>query len=257
MSAPQARLLLVKAHLSSTVDRSSSSAGSPHRPHEPAISTSSATAQAGNGARASSAPTSEPRKAARPAVPAADQYRFFLPFQTRWADNDQYSHANNVVYSLYFDSITNFYLINHVPRPTPTSPPPLGLIVSSSTAYASSVAYPSPVIAALGVSALGKSSVTWRVALFEGEYVEPASSTTTGHGHGGPNLAGWTLQDATSGSGAGRPVRLKRASDGQPARAAAYGDMVHVFVDPESRRPLPGGMDPSLRTALEKLQIDS
>ncbi|KWU44516.1 hypothetical protein RHOSPDRAFT_33844 [Rhodotorula sp. JG-1b] len=172
----------------------------------------------------------------------------------RWADNDQYSHANNVVYSLYFDSITNFYLINHVPRPTPTSPPPLGLIVSSSTAYASSVAYPSPVIAALGVSSLGKSSVTWRIALFEGEYVEPASLSSATETS---SLAGWTLQDVTSGNGGvGRQVRLKSSSGGEPARAAAYGDMVHVFVDPDSRRPLPDGMDPALRAALQKLQVE-
>lgn len=121
-------------------------------------------------------------------------------------------------------------------------------------------------IAALGVSALGKSSVTWRVALFEGEYVEPqaASSTAGQPGDSGgaatageANLAGWTLRDATGAAGAGRPVRLKVGRDGQPARAAAYGDMVHVFVDPESRRPLPGGMDPSLRAALEKLRVES
>ncbi|KAG0657831.1 hypothetical protein C6P46_006193 [Rhodotorula mucilaginosa] len=178
------------------------------------------------------------------------------PVLVGWADNDQYSHANNVVYSLYFDSITNFYLINHVPRPTPTSPPPLGLIVSSSTAYASSVAYPSPVIAALGVSSLGKSSVTWRVALFEGEYVDPASSSSSSAAsEETSSLAGWTLQDVMSGNGGvGRQVRLK-SSGGEPPRAAAYGDMVHVFVDPESRRPLPDGMDPALRAALQKLQV--
>lgn len=146
--------------------------------------------------------------------------------------------------------------INHVPRPTPTSPPPLGLIVSSSTAYASSVAYPSPVIAALGVSSLGKSSVTWRVALFEGEYVDPASSSSSSAAsEETSSLAGWTLQDVMSGNGGvGRQVRLK-SSGGEPPRAAAYGDMVHVFVDPESRRPLPDGMDPALRAALQKLQV--
>jgi acyl-CoA thioester hydrolase len=146
--------------------------------------------------------------------------------------------------------------INHVPRPTPTSPPPLGLIVSSSTAYASSVAYPSPVIAALGVSSLGKSSVTWRVALFEGEYVDPASSSSSSSSsEETSSLAGWTLQDVMSGNGGvGRQVRLK-SRGGEPPRAAAYGDMVHVFVDPESRRPLPDGMDPALRAALQKLQV--
>lgn len=256
MSLPQQRLSLVSSHLASTP--------APHDAGRRPATSIAATApqrvetspQAAPGSTTDGAPKTGDRKA-RPAAPTADQYRFFLPFQTRWADNDQYSHANNVVYSLYFDSITNFYLINHVPRPTPTSPPPLGLIVSSSTAYASSVAYPSPVIAALGVSSLGKSSVTWRVALFEGEYVEPAPSSSAAEPS---SLAGWTLQDVTSGNGGvGRQVRLKATSssgDGEPARAAAYGDMVHVFVDPETRRPLPDGMDPSLRAALQKLQVE-
>ncbi|GAA5992217.1 hypothetical protein JCM10908_001825 [Rhodotorula pacifica] len=256
MSPPAHRLSQVASHLGSS--------SSPHAPpsrSSPAISTAPLATKAGStsSAEATSASTegaksnAEAQKA-RPGAPTADQYRFFLPFQTRWTDNDQYSHANNVVYSLYFDSITNFYLINHVPRPSPTSSPPLGLIVSSSTAYASSVAYPSPVIAALGVSALGKSSVTWRVALFEGEYVDPLSSSVAGG-----SLAGWTLQDVLqSEGGAGRLVRLKKQSqkDGPPPRAAAYGEMVHVFVDPETRRPLPGGMDGTLRAALEKLMVE-
>lgn len=27
------------------------------------------------------------------------QYRYFLPFRLRWADNDQYGHVNNSVYN--------------------------------------------------------------------------------------------------------------------------------------------------------------
>ncbi|VTJ58677.1 Hypothetical predicted protein [Marmota monax] len=38
-------------------------------------------------------------------------YGYFLPIQTRWQDNDQYGHVNNVVYYSYFDTIINHYLI--------------------------------------------------------------------------------------------------------------------------------------------------
>lgn len=125
------------------------------------------------------------------------------------------------------------------------------------------MAYPSPVIAALAVSHLGKSSVTWRLALFEGEYVAPQCSAPGSESGGGAahvpsaEFAGFSLQDLQNpaGGGVGRTVRLKApGGDGQPARAAAYGEMVHVFVDPETRRPLPEGMGAELRAALEKLR---
>lgn len=110
-------------------------------------------------------------------------------------------------------------------------------------------------IAALAVSSLGKSSVTWRVALFEGEYAELA---TGGKDASAGELAGFGLESVLGGQGVGRPVRVKRdAKTGEQARAAAYGEMVHVFVDPESRRPLPEGMGDDLRQALDKLRAEA
>uniref|UniRef100_A0A8B9XLJ7 Thioesterase domain-containing protein n=1 Tax=Bos mutus grunniens TaxID=30521 RepID=A0A8B9XLJ7_BOSMU len=41
-----------------------------------------------------------------------EAYGYFLPIQTRWQDNDQYGHVNNVVYYSYFDTIINQYLIS-------------------------------------------------------------------------------------------------------------------------------------------------
>lgn len=43
-----------------------------------------------------------------------EAYGYFLPIQTRWQDNDQYGHVNNVVYYSYFDTIINQYLIRSV-----------------------------------------------------------------------------------------------------------------------------------------------
>nr|KAF6343015.1 hypothetical protein mPipKuh1_010742 [Pipistrellus kuhlii] len=47
-----------------------------------------------------------------------EAYGYFLPIQTRWQDNDQYGHVNNVVYYSYFDTIINHYLIS-LPRSRP------------------------------------------------------------------------------------------------------------------------------------------
>lgn len=143
--------------------------------------------------------------------------------------------------------------------------------MSSSTTYAASVAYPQPVVAALAVSHLGTRSVTWRVALFAGEYVEPAregdegaagASAREGEDEGRAAeaaLSGFTLADVQSphaGGGAGRRVRLVRpaAGDGEP-RAAAYGEAVHVFVDEESRRPVTE-LEEGMRRALLRLVVE-
>ena len=40
-------------------------------------------------------------------------YKWFLPFQTRWLDNDRYGHVNNAVYHAIFDSVINIFLIRH------------------------------------------------------------------------------------------------------------------------------------------------
>ena len=42
---------------------------------------------------------------------ALTDYKWFLPFQSRWLDNDRYGHMNNAVYHGIFDSVINIYLI--------------------------------------------------------------------------------------------------------------------------------------------------
>jgi len=50
-------------------------------------------------------------------------YKWFLPIQTRWKDNDQYGHVNNAVYQSYFDSVANVFLIRHCGlNPTASAP---------------------------------------------------------------------------------------------------------------------------------------
>ncbi|GAA5921046.1 hypothetical protein JCM3775_004067 [Rhodotorula graminis] len=240
---PPARLAQVQAHLASPTS-------SPLAAPPPARSASSSSA-------------TQPVKPSRLRAPTANEFRYFLPMQTRWNDNDSYGHMNNAIYSHYFDSVTNAYLLHHA-YPSPPAPRPIGLIVNSATTYAASVAYPQPVVAALAVSHLGTRSVTWRVALFAAEYVEPAqderaSAASAGAGErtSAAALSGFTLGDVQSThAGAGRRVRLVRPAgegDDEP-RAAAYGEMVHVFVDQDSRRPVKE-LDDGMRAALQKLVV--
>ncbi|GAA5902362.1 hypothetical protein JCM8208_007269 [Rhodotorula glutinis] len=245
---PPARLAQVQAHLASPTSSPLAGAAPP-----PARSASSSAAAATSA------------KPVRPRAPTASEFRYFLPMQTRWNDNDSYGHMNNAIYAHYFDSVTNAYLLHHA-YPSPPTPRPIGLIVNSATTYAASVAYPQPVVAALAVSQLGTRSVTWRVALFAGEYVDPAQEEGTAAGAGAgagerlsaAALSGFTLDDVQSTRvGAGRRVRLVRpaAGDGDDEpRAAAYGEMVHVFVDEESRRPVKE-LDDGMRAALQRLVV--
>ena len=40
-------------------------------------------------------------------------YAFIRDYRTRWLDNDMYSHMNNSVYNILYDSIINTYLIEN------------------------------------------------------------------------------------------------------------------------------------------------
>ncbi|EKD01907.1 thioesterase superfamily protein [Trichosporon asahii var. asahii CBS 8904] len=97
------------------------------------------------------------------------QYRYFLPFRLRWADNDQYGHVNNSVYNYLIDSVVNTYLIEHCGlKPTDPNPSePIGLVVASNCNYFSSLEFPGVVDLGLRVSKLGKSSVTYEVGFFK------------------------------------------------------------------------------------------
>eukprot|EP00051_Salpingoeca_urceolata_P025473 m.458789 g.458789 ORF g.458789 m.458789 type:complete len:214 (+) comp20337_c2_seq38:1316-1957(+) len=126
-------------------------------------------------------------------------YKYTLPIQTRWADNDQYGHVNNTVYYSWFDTVINHFLIQRGGL-SPTDSDSIGLCVASGCQYRSSLAYPEVVHAALGVASLGRSSVQYQVGIFrclaEGE----------------------------------------EATSQQPA---AEGTFTHVFVDRDSQRPVP------------------
>ena len=73
---------------------------------------------------------------------------------------------NNAVYFHLFDSIINSYLIEHCGR-SPSFSDQIGLVVSSHCDFFSSVGYPDIVDLGLRVNKLGKSSISYEVAVFE------------------------------------------------------------------------------------------
>ncbi|ROW08192.1 hypothetical protein VPNG_06898 [Cytospora leucostoma] len=116
-------------------------------------------------------------------------YYFILEYRTRWSDNDQYAHMNNSVYNFLYDSVVNTYLIQHCGL-CPTDGGRFGMLaVHSHNDYFNSISFPAVAELALRVNKLGKSSVTYEVALFEqgvdevksvGEFVHVFTDRATG-----------------------------------------------------------------------------
>lgn len=123
----------------------------------------------------------------------------------RWQDNDVYGHMNNAVYYELFDTAVNRWLVMHAGLPVPEGPV-VGLVAESGCRYFASVGFPEPVEIGLACLRVGRTSVTYRLALF-----------------------------------------------GPEDEAAALCHYVHVYVDRESRRPVP--LPQALRQAVEAVRL--
>jgi acyl-CoA thioester hydrolase len=93
-------------------------------------------------------------------------FRLFRPIPTRWMDNDVYGHVNNVVYYSLFDTAVNAHLVEAGVL-DPAASPATGLVVETSCTYFESISFPETVDAGIAVTALGRSSVTYAVAIFK------------------------------------------------------------------------------------------
>jgi acyl-CoA thioester hydrolase len=104
-----------------------------------------------------------------------DDFPHVLSIPTRWMDNDVYGHVNNVQYYSYFDTVINEYLIREGGLDIHGGPV-IGLCAESHCAYRAALAFPAVVHAGLRVTELGRSSVRYELALFDGEASEPAAT---------------------------------------------------------------------------------
>lgn len=102
---------------------------------------------------------------ARPQPEPRAAYRAFRTITTRWMDNDQYGHVNNVVYYSWFDTAVNAHLIEQGVLDTANSEV-IGLVVETQCQYFASLAFPQNVEAGIRVAHIGSSSVRYEVGLF-------------------------------------------------------------------------------------------
>lgn len=106
----------------------------------------------------------------KPATPddTRSDFRYFAPIPTRWMDNDQYGHLNNVVYYSFFDTIINRWLIAEA-KLDPKAGAIVGLCVESKCRFLRSITFPEDVEAGLRIDKLGRTSVRYGVGIFRGE----------------------------------------------------------------------------------------
>ncbi len=97
--------------------------------------------------------------------PRREAYARFTPMTTRLRDNDQYLHLNNAVYYEYFDSAVNLWLIERCGLELPNGPV-VGIVADTQCTFLAEVKWPSAVEIGMRVDRIGRSSLTYGLAMF-------------------------------------------------------------------------------------------
>ncbi len=110
----------------------------------------------------------------RPARPTRADFRVWRTATTRWRDDDVYGHMNNATYFELVDTAVNAHLIEALGADI-RSLPAIGVVAEVSCRYFAEVGFPLPVDLGLAVERLGRSSVVYRIGIFQGD-VEQANA---------------------------------------------------------------------------------
>jgi len=164
-------------------------------------------------------------------------YRWFLPFQTRFADNDRYGHVNNAVYHAIFDSVINIFLIRHCGLDIHMkSGSTVGFMVTNQCQFFAPAAYPQVYLVGLGLSKIGKTSLSYQLGMFPPKQGTGRLVCDMTHGYTPEELNALLLSP--------------RFQD----EASCVGRSVHVFVD-TSKDNKPTAIPEEWLPVLSNLQI--
>lgn len=131
---------------------------------------------------------------------------------TRWSDNDTYGHMNNAVHYQLFDTAINGWIAKNIPDIV-SAGEVIGVVAESQCTYFAELSFPDDVTIGLRVERLGKTSVTYGLGVF---------------------------------------ARPQKGAETGACSIAAMGRWVHVYVDAQTRRPVP--IQGQLRTLFESAQ---
>jgi acyl-CoA thioester hydrolase len=107
-------------------------------------------------------------------TPGRADYRYWRAIPTRWSDNDQLGHVNNVLYFRYFEAVVVHLLIEEAGldwREDPYIP----YAVDVRCRFRRPLSFPQVVEAGLAIDKLGTTSVTYGLALFARNDPDPAA----------------------------------------------------------------------------------
>ena len=116
---------------------------------------------------------SEPQPRRRSAPPRSE-YVVWRQATTRWADDDVYGHMNNAVYFELIDTAVNAHLAEAVGTDIRTLPA-IGVVAEVSCRYFREIGFPEPIDVGLVAERVGRSSVVYRIGLFQGDGEEAAA----------------------------------------------------------------------------------
>lgn len=110
----------------------------------------------------------------RPPRPTRADYVAWRQVTTRWRDDDAYGHLNNATYYELFDTAVNAHLYDATGLDV-RALPAIGIVAETSCRYFRELGFPAPIDTGLVVERLGRSSVVYRIGLFQGEGDEAAA----------------------------------------------------------------------------------
>jgi acyl-CoA thioester hydrolase len=106
--------------------------------------------------------------------PTRSNFKVFRPMQTRWLDNDQYGHVNNVMYYAFFDTAVNGWLMAATGVDT-TKLNAIGLVAETGCQFFKAVSFPEQLYVGLRLQKLGNSSVIYELGLFREQETDAAA----------------------------------------------------------------------------------
>lgn len=98
-------------------------------------------------------------------VPLVREFPVTWPVQTRWTDNDMFAHLNNAVYYALWDSAINAWLARDTGA-DPMTDAAIPLVAESGCRYLGELAYPADLVVGIRADRIGRSSVTFALALY-------------------------------------------------------------------------------------------
>ena len=113
------------------------------------------------------------------ARPSRADYVAWRTATTRWSDDDVYGHVNNARYFDLIDTAVNVHLAEATGTDIRTLSA-VGVVAEVSCRYFAEMGYPRDVELGLVVDKIGRTSVVYRIGLFQGDGDEGAEAKAEG-----------------------------------------------------------------------------